>query len=112
MMKRMCDLLLGRLNVPRGSGGRVGGARIAGRDRGRQALAGRAMSSGMASRRLAVVMGHGLGGQIAFVHALGAVLAWRAAVLVDALGLALAAAHTGAAGSEGGGPHNTRRHCG
>lgn len=57
-----------------------------------------------------MVMGHGLGGQIALVHALGAVLTRRAAVLVNALGLALAAAHASAAGSEGGRPHNTRRH--
>lgn len=40
------------------------------------------------------------------MHAFGAVLARRAAVFVDALGLALAAAHTGAAGPEGGGSDN------
>ena len=44
---------------------------------------------------------HGLGGQVALVHAFGAVLARRAAVLVDTLRLALAAADAGAAGAEG-----------
>lgn len=43
---------------------------------------------------------HGLGGKIALVHALCAILARRSAVFVDALGLALTAAHTGAAGAK------------
>ena len=34
------------------------------------------------------------------MHALGAVLAWRAAIIVDALGLAFATAHTGTAGAQ------------
>lgn len=54
-------------------------------------------------------MAHGLGGQIALVHALCAVLARSASILVDALGLALATAHTSAAGPEGG-PADERRH--
>lgn len=63
--------------------------------------AGAVMSSG---RRDAVApMAHGLGGQVAVVHALCAVLAGRAAILVDTLGLALATAHARAACSEGGG---------
>lgn len=45
------------------------------------------------------------------MHSLGAVLARSATVFVDALCLALSAAHTGAAGPEGGGTHN-RRHRG
>lgn len=104
------NLLLGSLNVTRRCRSRVGGAHIAGRDRGRKALTRRAMSGGMTGRRLAMMMGHGLGGQIALVHALGTVLARSAAVFVDALGFALATAHAGAAGSEGGRPHNAGRH--
>lgn len=48
------------------------------------------------------MMGHALRGQIAIVHALCAVLAGRAAILVDTLGLALPASNTSAAGSESG----------
>lgn len=48
---------------------------------------------------------HGFGGQITLVHAFGAVLARRPAVLVDALGLALAAADAGAASPQGRGAH-------
>lgn len=46
-------------------------------------------------------MAHGLGGQIALVHAFGAILARSASVFVDTFGLALATAHTGATGSKG-----------
>lgn len=35
------------------------------------------------------------------MHALGTVFAWRAAVLVDALGFTLATANAGTAGAEG-----------
>ena len=59
---------------------------------------------------LAVVMGHGFGWQIAFMHALCAVLAWCAPVFVDALGLAFAAAEAGTTGPESGGPHDARGH--
>jgi hypothetical protein len=68
------------------------------------------MGAGVTSRTLAMMMGHALGWQIAFVHALGAVLAWRAPVFVDALCLALAAAHTRAAGPEGSRADHARRH--
>ncbi len=44
-------------------------------------------------------MTHGLGGQIAFVHALGTILARRPAILVDTFGLALTAPDTAAGGS-------------
>ena len=64
----------------------------------------------MTSRRLAVMMSHALGGQIALVHALCAVLAGRATVVVDALGLALAAADTGATGPKGGRANDAGRH--
>lgn len=62
----------------------------------RQALTG----PGDAGWRLAVVVSKTLRGQIALVHALCAVLAGSAAVLVDTLGLALPAADAGAAGAE------------
>lgn len=51
-------------------------------------------------RRLSMKVGVGLGGQIALVHALGAVLARRATIIVDTLRLALATAHAGTAGSQ------------
>jgi hypothetical protein len=89
------------------------------------------------SGRLAMVMRHALGGQIALVHTLGAVLARRAVVLVDlytclagarsdgdgiagkhrrgederaayTFGLALPAADTGAAGPQRGAAHYVR----
>lgn len=60
------------------------------------------MRIGVSRRALAVMMGHALRGQIAIVHALCAVLAGRAAILVDTLGLALPASNTSAAGSESG----------
>lgn len=63
----------------------------------RQALARSRNSCG----RLTMMMSHALGGQIAVVHALCAVFARSAAVLVDALGLALPAADAGAAGPQG-----------
>ena len=50
---------------------------------------------GHSSWRYAVAaVAHGLGGKIAVVHALGAVLTRRPPVLVHALGLSLAASHT------------------
>lgn len=77
---------------------------------GRQSVARGTMGVGVSRRTLAVVVGHALRGQIAVVHALGAVLARRATILVDALGLAFATAHTGAASPEGGRAHNAGRH--
>jgi hypothetical protein len=59
--------------------------------------------------RLAVMMSHALRREIAFMHALCAVLARGATVLVDALGLALSAAHAGAAGPQRRAANN-RRH--
>jgi hypothetical protein len=59
---------------------------------------------------VAVMMSHALRGQIALVHALGAVLARSAAIVVDALGLALAAADTRATGPEGGRANHAGRH--
>lgn len=56
----------------------------------------------MARRALAVMMGGAVRGQVAFVHALHAVAAGCAAVLVDALCFAFAAAHAGAASPQGG----------
>lgn len=50
--------------------------------------------------RLTMKVGVGLGGQIALVHALGAVLAWRATIIIDTLRLAFATAHAGTAGSQ------------
>lgn len=44
---------------------------------------------------------HGLGRKIALMHALGTVLAGRASVFVNALGLALPAAHTRTARTKG-----------
>lgn len=41
-----------------------------------------------------------LGGEIAIVHAFGAVLAWCAAIIVDTFRLAFATTDTGAAGSQ------------
>lgn len=76
---------------------------------GWEALARRTVRIWVARWALAVMMGHALGGQIALVHALGAVLARRPAVLVHALGLALAAANASAAGPQGGGPDDGRR---
>lgn len=58
-----------------------------------------------------VGVSHTLRGKIAFVHPLGAVLAWCSAVLVDTLGLALATPNTGSSSAEGRGP-NDRRHFG
>lgn len=68
------------------------------------------MGIGVARRALAVVVGHALRREVAVVHALGAVLARSPAVLVDALGLALAAADTSAAGPKGGRAYDARRH--
>lgn len=51
-------------------------------------------------------MAHGFGRQIAFVQALCAVFARSATVFVDAFRFALATAHAGAAGSEGGRAHS------
>lgn len=77
---------------------------------GRQRVARWAVRARVTGWALAVMMGHALRGEIALVHSLGAVLARRAPVLVDALGLALAAAHTGAAGPEGGRAHHAGGH--
>lgn len=83
-----CDVLLA--TVTRGSSS------------ARQRLARRPVSAGMTRRALAVVMGHTLGGQITLVHALCAVATGRAAGLVDAFCLALAATDTGASSAQGG----------
>lgn len=97
------SLLGGDLGVPSGSRAHHGlpGIRGAGAG-GREAVARWALRVCVASRALAVMVSHALRGQIALVHALCAVLAGRAAIFVDALGLALAAAHTSAACPEGG----------
>lgn len=97
------SLLGGDLGVPSGSRAHHGlpGIRGAGAG-GREAVARWALRACVASRALAVMVSHALRGQIALVHALCAVLAGRAAIFVDALGLALAAAHTSAACPEGG----------
>lgn len=73
---------------------------------GRKAFARRAIRHGMARRTLAVEMSGAVRGQIAFVHALHAVFARSPAVDVDTLCLALAAAHTSAAGPEGSRAHH------
>lgn len=74
---------------------------------GRQRLANPLVGAG--GRHAMAAMAHRLGGQVALVHALCAVLARRPAVLVDALGLALPAADAGAAGTERRRSHD-RRH--
>lgn len=71
------------------AGGLLGGQRLS------HALGGPGWRDSMAT------VTHGLGGQIALVHTLCAVLARSATILIDTLGLALATAHTGAAGSQG-----------
>ena len=75
---------------------------------GRKAFARWAIRHGMARRTLAVEMGGAVRGQIALMHALHAVFARSAAVDVDALCLAFAAAHAGAAGPEGSRAHHAR----
>lgn len=107
--ERIVDSLFGDSSryVSRRDCGRVCGAWVDGAH-GRQTLAGRPVDGGMASGRAAGC--HGLGRKIAFVHALGAVLARRSAVLVDTLGLALAAAHTGASRAEGSATDHAGRH--
>ena len=80
---------------------RDGSARVRHRRAGPgQRLASRARRP-RAGRSLPVHVGVGLRGEIAVMHALRAVAARRAAVLVDTLRLALPAAHAGAAGPEG-----------
>lgn len=69
---------------------------------GREAVARWAMGGRMAGWALAVVMRNAFRGQIALMHTLCAVFAWRATIFIDALGLAFAASNTGAAGPEGG----------
>ena len=60
------------------------------------------MRARVSRRTLAVMMSHALRRQVAFMHALCAVATRRATRLVDAFCLALATAHTGAAGPQGG----------
>ncbi len=60
--------------------------------------------------RLAMMMSHALRGEIALMHALCAILAGCATVLVDAFGLALAAADTSASGPEGSSAHSAGGH--
>lgn len=67
----------------------------------RKALARWTMRTVVSRGALAVVMRH-VRGQEAFVHALRAVLARRAAIFVDAFRLAFAAANTGSSRPEGG----------
>lgn len=76
------------LGMRTAAGGSLGGKRFA-----------RALSNSGRGDTV-TAMAHGLGGQIALVHAFRAVLARRAAILVDTFGLALAAAHTGTARSQ------------
>ena len=69
------------------------------------------MSARMPGRTLAVMMRHAFRGKIALVHALGAIAAGWSSRFIYALGLALAAAHTGAAGPQGGPTYDAgRRH--
>lgn len=89
---------------------RDGSARV--RHRGAspgERLASRARRS-RSGRGLPVHVGVGLGGQVAVVHALRAIAARRAAVLVDTLRLALPAADAGAAGPEGSLSNGAGRH--
>lgn len=77
---------------------------------GREAVARWAMGGSVASWALAVVMRNALRRQIAFVHALCAVFARRAAIFIDTLGLAFAASHAGTSGPEGGRANSASRH--
>lgn len=78
-----------RARAAAAGGGPLGGQRLS-----------RSLSD--ARRRHTVpTVAHRLGGQVAVVHALCAVLARRATILVDTLSLALATAHAGAASPKG-----------
>lgn len=92
------------------TGGRLSGLRGTRGGGGREGFSGRPLCAGVTRRRLTVMMSHALGGEVALVHALCAILAGSAAVLVDALCLALAAADTGTTGPEGSGANDARRH--
>lgn len=95
------------LSSSRRDGAQVRGPRVGG-SHGRQALTSRSVNGGVTRRRASG--GHRLGGKIAVMQALGTVLARRPAVLVDALGLALATAYAGAARPQGGAADHTGRH--
>ena len=60
----------------------------------------------MARRALSRMMRQRLGGEIALMHALCTIFARRAAILVDALGLALTAADAGTTRPQGRGPND------
>jgi hypothetical protein len=84
-------------------------AAVAARQRVARALWHSSWRSPMTGTMTAVA--HRLGGKIAFVHPLGAVLAGSPPVFVDAFCFALAAAHARAAGTQGCRSHH-RRHDG
>src|SRR5262245_60334357 len=95
------DVLLWGADASDGDASRHGSATIANAGGAGQAVARRTTRLGMARGSLAVDVGVGLRREIALVHALRTVSAGSAAILVDALGLSLAAADTGAASPEG-----------
>lgn len=101
-MKRKLDLLFGRWRHVTGGGrahnGLPGLCRAGAGPRER--LSRGAMGGRVSRRTLPMMMSHALRGQVALVHAFGAVLAWRAAVLIHAFRLAFAASHAGSAGPE------------
>lgn len=97
-------LLVGRCIVARSDRSRVRrtvavGGGIAGRPLAGQSLAN--ALGGTSWRDTVTTMAHRFRRKIAFVKALGAVLARGATVFVDTFRLAFATAHAGAAGSEG-----------
>lgn len=75
-----------------------------GRSSGRPAVAGQRLAGALGDAcrgNTLSAVAHGLRWQVALMHALCAVLTRSAAILVDTLGLALAAADAGTAGAEG-----------
>lgn len=102
--KKKNILLVGRGSIARSNCSRVRRAVTVGGGTNRDPLTGQRLSGALGSaswRYTMTSVTHGFRGQIALVHALCTVLTWCAAIFVNTFGLALATAHTGAAGSEG-----------
>lgn len=105
-------LFVGGRDVTRRTDGRRASA-VASRGR-HYALTGEALARSLlaaAGCYSSVGVSHALRGKIAFVHPLGAVLAWCPSILVDTLGLSLATPYTGSSSTEGR-RSNDRRHLG
>lgn len=96
------EFFVGSRDVTRRTDGRRSSA-VASRGR-HYALTGQTLARSLlavAGCHSSVGVSHTLRGKIAFVHPLGAVLAWCSSILVDTFGLPLATPYTGSSSTEG-----------